>query len=136
MTVAILGTHQTWICPNGCGQTFDTPTPVPNRFHTCPKLRFLSAPLVLEGTKARVFLREREDYVGRELVQLDPEKRRPVMSIITERADGSNDTIVLPPSARMTLDEIERADVRERVAQMLRGIIPANKAPAWLRRRL
>lgn len=103
MAVAILSATQRWVCANGCDQTFETPTPVPNRYHTCPKLRMLSAPLVLEGTKARVFLREREDYVGRELVQLDPEKRRPVMSIVTERADGSNDTIVLAPTARGSL---------------------------------
>lgn len=103
MTVAVLSAVQHWVCANGCGQTFDSPTPVTNRFHTCPRLRYLQAPLVLEGTKARVFLREREDYVGGELVQLDPEKRRPVMSIITERADGSNDTIVLAPTARGSL---------------------------------
>lgn len=103
MTVPILSATYVWTCPNGCGQEYRTDRVLPNRFHTCPKLRFMQAPLVPEGTRARVFLREREDYVGRELVQLDPEKRRPVMSIITERADGSNDTIVLAPTARGSL---------------------------------
>ena len=45
------------------------------------------------------FLREREDYVGKEQEQLDPERGRPVMSIVTERGDGSNDVMVFAPAA-------------------------------------
>lgn len=95
--IPILGSEKRWFCPN-CKLTDVTDASVPNRYHTCPKLRYLPiAPMVPAGTKARVFIREREDYVGTEGVQLDPEQRRPVMSIITERPDGSNDTIVLAP---------------------------------------
>lgn len=86
-----------WYCPN-CGATDRTQEYRP-RFHTCPKLRGLTAPMLPVGAKARVYLREREDYVGSERVQVDPELGRPVMSIVTERDDGSNDAIILAPTA-------------------------------------
>ena len=89
--------YQTWRCPN-CGLEERT-EPKPNRFHTCPKLRFMTAPMVLAGTDAKVTINEREDYVGKEMVRLDPERGRPVMSIVTERADGSNDVMVFAPTA-------------------------------------
>jgi hypothetical protein len=47
--------------------------------------------------------REREDYVGREQVQTDA-NGRPVMSITTERPDGSNDAVVLAPTVRVRSD--------------------------------
>jgi hypothetical protein len=50
------------------------------------------------GTRAKVELREREDYVGNELVQLDPERQRPVMSIVTTR-DNGQDVAVFAPTA-------------------------------------
>ena len=96
MNITVL---QVWTCPNKCGQTFESDRILPNRFHTCPKLRMMTAPLVPQGTSAKVTLREREDYVGKEQVQLDPERGRPVMSIVTERGDGSNDVMVFAPAA-------------------------------------
>jgi len=51
------------------------------------------------GVKATVTVREREDYVGEEVVRLDPERKRPVMSIVTTREDGTNDAIVFAPTA-------------------------------------
>lgn len=88
-----------WHCPE-CGKTERTPLlgPRATRMHVCPKLHGLTAPMLRAGIKARIFTREREDYVGSERVQLD-DRRRPVMSIVTERADGSNDCIVLAPTA-------------------------------------
>jgi hypothetical protein len=53
--------------------------------------------MVPVGSGARITYAEREDYVGRELVQKD-QTGRPVMSIRTERPDGSNDTVVLAPT--------------------------------------
>lgn len=89
-----------WYCPE-CGKRDRTQDARPHtRYHTCPKLRFLTTPMVREGTKARIVLREREDYVGNESVQLDPELGRPVMAMHTERADGSYDTAVYAPAAR------------------------------------
>ena len=92
-----------WYCPN-CATTAHLPFPKPGQthLHTCPGLRGLAAPLVPVGTRARVYIREREDYVGTERVQLDPERGRPVMAIVTERADGSNDALVLAPTATAT----------------------------------
>ena len=72
-----------------------------SRFHICPALRGLTAPMVPQGTNAKVELREREDYVNGENVQLDPEKGRPVMSVVTTRDDGQ-DVAVFAPTATAT----------------------------------
>jgi hypothetical protein len=92
--------YRDWACPN-CGKTDRTAASVPNRYHTCPKLRFLSAPLLPAGEDAKVYVREREDYVGQENVRLAD--GRPVMSIVTERPDGSNDAIVFAPTAEVRI---------------------------------
>jgi hypothetical protein len=87
-----------WSCPN-CTDTQVTREARPHTpFHACRGLRGLSAPFVPAGTACKVEAREREDWVGRELVQTDGEGR-PVMSIVTTRADGSNDCAVLAPCA-------------------------------------
>lgn len=95
-----------WICPN-CKKEGTTGAVVGTPMHICPKLRYLAAPMVPKGTPAKVELQEREDYVGNEAVQLDPERRRPVMSITTVRDRGKDgrppgqDVIVLAPVARV-----------------------------------
>lgn len=87
-----------WYCPN-CPVTSVTSESRPHsQFHTCAGLRGLVAPLLEVGTKAKVEAREREDYVGSEKVQLDPERGRPVMSVVTTR-DNGQDTIVFAPTA-------------------------------------
>jgi len=92
-----------WYCPN-CGATDQTRQVRPHtRYHTCPRLHGLSAPMVPAGSKARVYAREREDYVGQERVFLDA-RGRPIMSIVTERADGSNDAMVFAPTATARAD--------------------------------
>src|SRR5262245_58043824 len=89
---------QQWACPN-CVRTHITREARPHTpFHNCQGLRGLSAPFVPAGMDCKVEAREREDYVGRELVTADGEGR-PVMSIVTTRADGSNDCAVLAPCA-------------------------------------
>jgi hypothetical protein len=90
---------QVWTCPN-CGLEHRSDRVLPNRFHVCPRLRYLTAPMVLAGTAAKVELVERGDYIGRELVQLDPERGRPVQSIVTTR-DNGQDCVVLAPTATM-----------------------------------
>ena len=87
-----------WVC-RSCPAAEVTAWNVPNRFHACPALGGLTAPLVLEGSAARVRVAVREDYVGRELVQYDG-AGRPVSAVVTERPDGSNDLMVLAPTAR------------------------------------
>ena len=74
------------------------------RMHPCKKLAGMLAPFVeitgleLNPRVARHLVVEREDYIGSELVQYDG-NGRPVMAVITERADGSNDRIVFPAQA-------------------------------------
>ena len=93
----MLATIRRWSCPN-CGLQDTTNEPKPHtRWHTCPKLRGLSAPMVPAGTSAKVEARDREDYVGTDKVQTD-ENGRPVMSIVTTRDDGM-DTAVFVPTA-------------------------------------
>ena len=68
------------------------------QMHPCPKLRGLIAPMVPAGTAAKIELREREDYVNGDKVQLDPEKGRPVMSLTTT-TDKGQDVRVYAPAA-------------------------------------
>jgi hypothetical protein len=50
-----------------------------------------------EGVKGKVEVREREDYVGKELVHKDA-NGRPVMSVVTTRDEGQ-DCVVFAPTA-------------------------------------
>jgi hypothetical protein len=91
---------QHWYCPN-CGLEDVTHEAQPHsRFHTCRKLRGLTAPMLRAGTQAKVTVQEREDYIGTEKVQTDPDGR-PVQSIITERNNGQ-DVTVFAPTATIT----------------------------------
>lgn len=91
-----------WVCPN-CPAEAVTPGSTPNRFHPCPALAGVLAPMVPAGTVARVRVVEREDYIGDQDVPLD-DNGRPVMSVITERPDGSNDTIAFAPTANLRIE--------------------------------
>ena len=99
MNVPILApARRLWHCPN-CGQNAVSNEPrVHTQFHHCSKLRGLWSPMLPAGVKGKVELHEREDYIGREQVQLDPERKRPVMSVVTTRDDGQ-DTVVYAPTA-------------------------------------
>ena len=103
--IPILDPTLIWECPN-CTVEAKLPMPQPGQthLHTCVGLRGLAAPLLPRGTKAKVVAHEREDYVGTEHVQLDPEHQRPVMSVVTTRDDGQ-DTIIFAPAARATVEE-------------------------------
>lgn len=92
-----------WVCPN-CTVTDVTPWDTPNRFHSCAGLAGLTAPLVLDDSpRCSVRAVVREDYIGRDLVQRDGEGR-PVMAVVTERWDGSNDAVVFPGTAVMKIE--------------------------------
>lgn len=96
MTPIVQPIHH-WYCPN-CRLEDVTHEPRPHtRFHICKGLYGLTAPMIPTGTKARVFAVEREDYVGKEHVQLDG-RGRPVMSVVTVREDGQ-DCIAFAPTA-------------------------------------
>jgi hypothetical protein len=85
-----------WECPN-CWQSAVTAPWMPNRFHTCPGLHMLAAPMVRAGVKAKVEAHTREDYQGREQTQ-DGDDGRPYMNVVTTRDDGQ-DCAVLAPCA-------------------------------------
>lgn len=89
-----------WVCPN-C-DTVARSRPALNRFHTCPGLRGLTAPMVPKGTKAKVTAHEREDYIGADKVRLN--EGRPVMSVVTTR-DTGQDVAVFAPTASARVKE-------------------------------
>ena len=70
-TVPLLRTMVDWACPN-CWITDTAPPPPPGqvRFHNCPGLHGLSAPLVQAGISCKVTAEEREDYLGREIQKM------------------------------------------------------------------
>lgn len=89
--------EQRWECPN-CELKQVTKESAPHtRFHGCKGLKGLTAPMVPAGTDCKVEAVEREDYVGKEDVQLDGEGR-PMMAVVTTRDDGQ-DCAVLAPCA-------------------------------------
>jgi hypothetical protein len=86
-----------WYCPHctEAARTVDDAIP----YHRCHSTKGLLTPLIVAGTKAKVEVREREDYVGKERVQTNAEGR-PVMSVVTTRSDGQ-DCIIFPPTAHV-----------------------------------
>ncbi len=103
MTV-VLSTERLWECPN-CATVDRTTEARPHaRFHTCAGLRGLTAPMIPAGTKAKVEARDRDDYVGRDIVPVDG-NGRPIMSVVTTHDDGSNDVVVFAPTATARIEE-------------------------------
>lgn len=95
-----------WECPS-CGQQHVTHEVRPHTpLHPCRGQAGLAVPYApvpkgAEGLKkhsVRHVLNEREDWIGDEMVQYH--NGRPIMNLITERADGSNDVRVYAPTAR------------------------------------
>lgn len=108
---------QDWYCPS-CRQTDRTVNAKPHtRFHPCPKHGMLTMPFLPVEMDAKFVVREREDYIGKEDVFLSPEGR-PVASVSTERADGSNDLRVYAPTAHADARD-HRREIRELREQML-----------------
>jgi hypothetical protein len=91
MAVVLLDTYQDWSCPN-CGLS-DRTRPMPanaSRFHPCPKLHGLTAPLIRAGMDCKVVAIERGDYLNGS-IQRTGDDGKPYMAVETVRADGSND---------------------------------------------
>jgi hypothetical protein len=94
----LLSAEHRWTCPNCDLEQVTHETRPHTRFHACAGLRGgLTAPMVPAGTRCKVEAVERADYVGSELVQLDP-TGRPVMAVVTTRDDGM-DCAVFAPTA-------------------------------------
>lgn len=98
MDVPILMPEQRWECPNCMAKDVTHESQPHTRFHACRGLKGLTAPLVPAGTRCKVEAKEREDYIGKEIVTLDGENR-PIMRVETTRDDG-NDVAVFAPLAR------------------------------------
>ena len=91
----LLTAERRWECPN-CDLTDRTFESAPHtRFHTCPGLAGLTAPMVPAGTRCKVEANAREDYVGAAEVQYDA-NRRPVMNVEVTRDDGTDLTVYAP----------------------------------------
>lgn len=69
--------------------------------HNCVGMAGLFVPLTRDGEKTRQVIIDREDMVGKELVQTDA-NGRVVMAVKTEHKDGSVDTNVYAPTATLT----------------------------------
>lgn len=106
----LLNAEKHWECPS-CNVQHVTKEARPHiPMHPCRKLMGILAPYVevtgaeLDKRKQRHVVVERSDYVGNELVRVNA-AGRPIQSIITERADGSNDTHVFAPTAQAARDK-------------------------------
>lgn len=100
MAVPILNASQAWVCPN-CDANEMTREPVTNRFHACPGLHMLTAPLIRSGTAAKVVAEVRDDYLAGE-EQETGDDGKPYMAVRTVRDDGE-DLIVNAGVARAEL---------------------------------
>ena len=92
----LLDAWQDWECPH-CALTEPT-RPLPpeaSRFHPCPGLHGLTAPLVRAGTDCQVVAVERGDYLAGER-QRTGDDGRPYMAVETRHADGHTDLAVFP----------------------------------------
>lgn len=87
--------YEDWYCPNGCYNAERVPAMPPGstRFHNCPKLHGLSAPLERVGTDCKVVAIERQDYLGAE-TQATGDDGVPYMAVETQHADGHTDLAV------------------------------------------
>jgi len=96
MSAVIIEAYTDWECPNCHFRERTRPLP-PNasRMHPCPGLHGLTAPAVRAGSDCKVYAVERMDYL-RDEEQRTGEDGKPYMSVITERADGTNDAHVFP----------------------------------------
>lgn len=108
MRAALLDPTRWWECPS-CHRQETTAVALPHApFHVCTAQGGAWVPSVEVHSNAglalgavRHVVNERADYVGQEL-GLRYADGRPVMSITTERADGSTDCAVFPGTARVT----------------------------------
>ena len=101
----ILTPTQQWSCPN-CKFTDVIHEGRPHtRYHTCAGLKGLLAPMMQAGERVKISAVEREDYIGTEKVATNAEGR-PVMAVVTEREDGSNDVSVFAPTATGRAEEL------------------------------
>lgn len=93
----ILNSRTAWYCPNCSAVDYTTETQPHTRYHSCPGLHSISAPMIRTGVRAKVEAKLREDYIGTDIVTTD-DALRPIMSVVTTRDDGT-DCAVFAPTA-------------------------------------
>lgn len=100
MNVPLLAVpYEDWACPNcGLSERVAALPPGAARFHPCPGLHDLTAPLLRAGTDATVTAAPRGDYLGR-AQQRRGSDGRPYMAVETRHADGHTDLTVFPEVA-------------------------------------
>jgi hypothetical protein len=88
--VPLLVVTEDWSCPN-CATTDRTRGLPPNsaRFHPCPGLHGLTAPLIRAGTRCKVTAEERQEYLGDDL-QATGDDGKVYMAVRTTRDDGED----------------------------------------------
>lgn len=103
MSVQLIEALTDWECPN-CPAAERAPALPPNasRFHACPGVHGLTAPLVRAGTDCKVTAVAREDYLRGECQRLGDDGR-PYMAVETTHADGHTDRAVFAPAAYIAL---------------------------------
>lgn len=94
---ALLMADRLWVCDRCKLQDVTHEARPHTRFHSCPALGGLTMPMTEAGDRVKVTVKEREDYIGDEIVT--SVAGRPIMSVVTERGDGSNDVVVFAPAA-------------------------------------
>lgn len=88
--------YEDWACPNcGLSERVAALPPGASRFHTCPRLHMLTAPLVRAGARCSVVAEERQDYLGREVVRLGDDGKA-YMAVRTIRDDGDDLAVNAP----------------------------------------
>jgi hypothetical protein len=103
----VLNVETNWYCPN-CTHTHVSLTALKHAVvHICPGLHGLIAPLVRVGTKCKVEVKYREDYVGQDVVTLTNDGR-PVMAIVTTRDDGQDCRVLAPVAVGGGSSGVER----------------------------
>ena len=83
MGVPLLTAMVAWECPNCWITATSAPLPPGTRkFHVCPGLHGLTAPLVEAGVSCKVTAEERQEYLGRE-IQATGDDGRAYMAVRT-----------------------------------------------------
>lgn len=106
MTTLLFSPETRWECPNCTLQTVTFIIAPHTKFHSCNGLSGAWVPMVRAGTKCKVTVHEREDYIKDEMVYMTPDMR-PVMKAVVTRDDGE-DCAVFAPTARITSETLEQ----------------------------
>ena len=101
--VPLLNVYVDWECPNCHLQERTRPLPEgAHRYHSCPGLHGLTAPLVEKGSDVKVVAVERADYLRKEHQRMGDDGK-PYMAVETVHADGHNDVAAFAAAAYVSL---------------------------------